>query len=121
MLQEFRGRTRIQTSDRHLLYARCLHLGQREGMVRLGKSKSRVVSAILVEKRVCDEVSAWNNLNNECEGLRIRGCSVIKREYTRLCARVYEEDRFVASYRGRNRHVQWLPLDYRTEKGQFGS
>ena len=29
-------------------------------MIRLGQSKSRVASAVVVEKRVYDEASAWN-------------------------------------------------------------
>ena len=40
----------MSTSDRLLLYARHLLLGQLEGMIRLGKSKSRVGSAVVVEK-----------------------------------------------------------------------
>jgi hypothetical protein len=52
-------------------------------MIRLGRGKSRVASAIVVEKRVYNEASAWKT-----EGMKDRvylGCNVIK-EKTLACA-----------------------------------
>lgn len=78
------------------MYARRLHLGLREGRIRLGQSKSRLVLVVVVEKRVYEGASAWDRKGNE--GSCILGLQRNQREYLRLRARVYEENLLVLVY-----------------------
>ena len=79
------------TSGRLLLNAPRIRLGQREGTIRLGQSKLRVVSAVVVEKHVYDEVLARER---GIKGTQILGLQRDQRELPRLRARVYQENLF---------------------------
>lgn len=74
----------MPTSDRLLFYAHRLYLGQLERTIRLGKDKSHVASAVIVEKRVYDEASAWSK-NEDRKDRVYLGCNVI-RENILACA-----------------------------------
>src|ERR1700761_1169784 len=74
----------MSTSDRLLLYAPHLRLGQREHKIRLGQSRSHVASAVVVAKRVCDEASDCDR-NEDRKNRNYLGCSVI-REKILACA-----------------------------------